>query len=215
VITEIEADDVAQGVAYDIRGNLSVDDGFDTPSDDGFAYSYDAENRLTEVEYDDGTNPLIPVASYRYDAMGRRIVFADHVRGTTVHYYYDGQNVIAEYTYTEPNEVPTEEVARSYVNGTQYIDERVSMRDHTPAAGDRADHYYLLAELYTVVGLAGPNGELEEAYVYDTYGAVRVYHWPRGDFDRNGDMDTDDQTIFGASSGGDGNHPESCSRLCP
>ena len=77
-------------------------------------------------------------------------------------------NVIAEYDESST-------LSRTYVHGTQYIDERAVMRDHTedPVADDGStgqDHYYLLKDLYTVVGLAGANGELEEAYVYDTYG---------------------------------------------
>ena len=106
---------------------------------------------------------MTAVAEYRYDAMGRRIEYIDHTRGTTTRYYYDGSNVIAEYDYTEPGGTPTETLARTYYHGSQYIDERAVMRDHT--ASDE-DHYYLLEELYTVAGLAAANGMLEEAYVY-------------------------------------------------
>ncbi len=63
---------------------------------------------------------------------------------------------------------------RQFVNGTQYIDERVVMRD---IAGGGQDHYYLLEELYSVAGLAGAVGQLEEMYVYDTYGRATVWAW--------------------------------------
>jgi len=92
-------DQIPTGVdMYDVRGNLVRDDGFD--ADDGFVYSYDPENRLTKVEYDDGSNPAVTRAEYRYDAVGRRIEHKKYDAGTlveTIRYYYDGQNVIAEY----------------------------------------------------------------------------------------------------------------------
>jgi len=53
---------------------------------------------------------------------------------TAAEYRYDGQNVIAEYPWNGSTEVP----ARQYVNGTQYIDERVVMRD---VSGSGVDHY--------------------------------------------------------------------------
>jgi len=73
--------------------------------------------------------------------------------------------VIAEYTVSGGTQ--SSSPARQYVNGTQYIDERVVMRS---VAGGVKDHYYLLEELYSVAGLAASNGMLEEAVVYDTYG---------------------------------------------
>ena len=69
---------------YDIRGNLSRDDGFD--HGDFFEYSYDPENRLTKVEYDyDGNGiGLTLMAQYRYDALGRRIEYVDATRDVTI-----------------------------------------------------------------------------------------------------------------------------------
>ena len=62
------------------------------------------------------------MSPHRYDAQGRRIEYVDHTRSVTTRYYYDGSNVIAEYVYTEPESVPTETLARTYMHGTQYID---------------------------------------------------------------------------------------------
>lgn len=42
---------------YDVRGNPSRDDGFDTTATDGFVYSYDPENWLTAVSYSSVDNP--------------------------------------------------------------------------------------------------------------------------------------------------------------
>jgi len=98
-------------------------------------------------------------------------------------YVYDGNNVIAE---TDANGT----VQRAYVNGRQYIDERVVMRDL--AGTDGRDYYYLHQELYSVAGLAAANGNLVEACTYDTYGSADVFDWPAGDFDRDGDVDATD-----------------------
>ena len=103
--------------------------------------------------------------------------YTDHVRDVTIRYIYDGSNVIAEYAYEDSSLTGL----RTYVNGAQYIDERVLLRDHMedPVAGDDAmgqDHYYLLKELYTVAGLVSRNGAAEEYYVYDTYGDATMFN---------------------------------------
>ena len=87
---------------YDVRGNLSQDDGFDDDGDDFFEYSYDPDNRLTSVDYDPGSSTLTKMAEYRYDNQGRRVEFVNSPPDgvtRTLHYYYDGPNVIAEYEY--------------------------------------------------------------------------------------------------------------------
>jgi len=53
------------------------------------------------------------------------------------------------------------------------------------------EHYYLLKDLYTVTGLAGSNGLLDEAYVYDTYGQAVIHAWPTGDVNRDGLVEAD------------------------
>ena len=81
---EVTADTVSQGYAYDLRGNLSRDDGFDGDPDDRFVYNYDVDNRLTKVSYDnDGTGDPAVIAEYLYDALGRRIEFIDSPPGGT------------------------------------------------------------------------------------------------------------------------------------
>jgi len=129
-----------QNYFYDAAGNLSRDDGFDGSSADGFVYGYDVENRLTQVQYDGGGG-LTMVAAYRYDALGWRIEYTKYNdAGTAVlsrtRYCYDGQNVVSEYNYTPGGggQPGTETQARTYVNGSQYIDERVVMRNYTGEA---------------------------------------------------------------------------------
>ena len=107
--------------------------------------------------------------------------------------------MIADYTWNGSTESP----ARQYVNGTQYIDERVVMRDI--AAGGK-DYYYLHEELYSVAGMAASNGMLKEAVVYDTYGEATLYKWLPGDIDRDGSVDLGDLSTllsqFGSSGPG-------------
>jgi len=193
--TELVTNTVTQGYAYDDRGNLTQDEGLDDSSgSDYMDYDYDLDNQLTKISYDSGSG-LTVIAEYRYDALGRRIEYADHVRDVTTRYYYDGQSIVADYTYNGSTETP----AREYVNGAGYIDERAVMRD---VSGDGQDHYYLLKDLYTVTGLVGSNGELEEAYVYDTYGDATIYAWPLGDLDRDGDIDDHDEDFIWDGSTG-------------
>ena len=114
-----------------------------------------------------------------------RIEYVDHTRDVTTRYYYDGSNVILETDESGDTQ-------RAYMHGSQYIDERAVMRAYD--AGTQ-DHYYLLEELYSVAGLAGCTGLLEEAYVYDTYGHVTVWEWPPGDVDFDGDTDGYDESM--------------------
>ena len=54
-------------------------------------YTYDAENRLTQV-----TNPGTPAATYAYDGEGRRVQMV--TGGATTTYVYDAEgNLAAEY----------------------------------------------------------------------------------------------------------------------
>ena len=84
-----------------------------------YAYTYDHHNRLIKVE--DGTKTTRK-AAFKYDALGRRIEFANDVTGETVRYYYDGVNEIVEHD-TSGNR------SRYYVHGVSYVDERLMMYD--------------------------------------------------------------------------------------
>jgi YD repeat-containing protein len=58
----------------------------------GYLYEYDMENRLTKVSRSDTT----VVATFEYDALGRRIEKVDAIAGTTTRYYYDDQRVAVQ-----------------------------------------------------------------------------------------------------------------------
>jgi RHS repeat-associated protein len=94
-------------VGCDPAGNLTVGEA-------GRQYTYDAYDRLTQVR-----GGAVMLANYTYDALGRRAVFEDPVRGTTVRYTYDGSNVIEERDAADA-------LVRYHVNGAQFADERIA-----------------------------------------------------------------------------------------
>ena len=194
---------------YDHAGNLTSDEA-------GLGYAYDFEGRLVCV-FDDADgdgkqdHPAeLAYASYAWDALGRRVASADRRSGSPVYryYYYDGQNVIAEFDTGGP-------LKRCFVNGPTYIDERIAVYD----ADTDAEYYYLLKELYTVAGLADAAGEIVELYDYDNYGAVKTYVPDqalagKGDYDQDSDVDLIDfirfQTCFTGDGGGLGEPDSGC-----
>ncbi|GAH11561.1 unnamed protein product, partial [marine sediment metagenome] len=100
--------------SYDKNGNLT---------DDGtHKYYYNCENRLTDVN--DANDQLI--ASYSYDAFGRRISrFTNHDSRTTI-FIYDGDQVICEYDHYN-------RLRHKFLYGTG-IDEAVRMTNVWPSA---------------------------------------------------------------------------------
>ncbi|MCC7292344.1 MAG: hypothetical protein IT449_09825 [Phycisphaerales bacterium] len=182
-------------VTHDAAGNLSkqVLNG----SGDAYVYTYDCDNRLLQVDYDPNSGSNTTVATFAYDALGRKITARTVYDGTTdsitkdYRFYHDGQVEIADY------ESDNSTLARRFINGTQYLDERAVLIEGPAASADT--FYYLLQELYTVTGLVEKSGALAEADVYDGYGKVRIWDYSRGDFDRDGDVDATDQTTFNAA----------------
>jgi len=76
------------GLGYDAAGNLIKDRL-------GYAYRYDYENRIAEINDVNGT----VVAEFAYDALGRRIRKIDsNSSQTTLYYYNDGRQVLCEYS---------------------------------------------------------------------------------------------------------------------
>jgi len=142
--------------AHDAAGNLIRDDR-------GYRYSYDYENRLSKVEKPDGAGDWQTVATFEYDALGRRIRKVDAAADpdvTTLYYYDPDWRCLEEY------EGGT--LDRLYVYGN-YIDEVV-------LSGGSAGAYYTLHDhLYSAVALLDTGtGAVLERYEYDAYGTVRV-----------------------------------------
>ena len=135
-------------ISHDDAGNLTVDK-------DGYQYSYDYENRIVLIE---DVND-VTVATYAYDALGRRIHKVDSVASETTLYYYNPEwQVLAEFSGAGVQQ-------RYYMYGN-YIDEALVMNDGTD------DFYYAHDHLYSVVALLEADGDVVERYEYDAYGKM-------------------------------------------
>ncbi len=170
-------------VTYDEAGNLAVDQ-------DGRQFAYDEQNRLIQIKASDAT----VLATYIYDALGRRIVFGDPVAGVTTRYYYDGQSVIEERDGTCPGS-DCDARRRFHVNGAQFIDERVatyteaataspsgrpgsarreSTQDSSALTGSRGGTgqftYYLVNQNFSIAGTGNADGSVIQRLDYSSTG---------------------------------------------
>ena len=151
------------------NGNL-VDDGTRV-------FAYDALNRLKEVRKKDGG---ARVATYTYDALGRRIrkvvenggIPGDSNLNATTDYLYSGVQCIEERDMA--GTPPTDDVVRQYVWG-QYVDELIQQRE---VDGSPADFYLLSDLLYRSVALTDDSSTIQEAYDTDAYGHTLVFSGP-------------------------------------
>ena len=75
--------------SYDPAGNRTTADGVTIGNPVSKTYTYDWENRLTEIDY------FGMVAQYKYDPFGRRI--EKSVNGDITTFVYDGPSIIADY----------------------------------------------------------------------------------------------------------------------
>jgi RHS repeat-associated protein len=123
-------------------------------------YTYDAENRLTQVqEFAAGNPTAITTSSYRYDGLGRRIEKV--ANGQTKRYIYDGEDILLEYNGSNV-------LQARYTHGPG-IDEPLSRTPVTPGVG--SGHQAVLAS--TPDGLRGPvvddgitvNGQVSVGFV--------------------------------------------------
>ena len=113
-------------------------------------YVYDFENRITKIEYPDGS-----YSQYTYDALGRRIG-KRYPNGKTVSYLYDGHNLIQE--INDKGHVTT-----NYIYGLS-LDHPVSMT----VGGET--YYYLYDHLGSVIALTDESGKVTAEYEYDVWG---------------------------------------------
>jgi len=129
-------------IAYDAAGNLTLDE-------EGRQYSYDEENRLTLVRGAQGAGGAA-LASYVYDALGRRVQAT--IGSVTKRYIYAGDQVVEERDAANV-------LLRAHVHGAQYIDEKVA--SFTPGVeAEESAEFYLLDRNYTVIGVATPTGSV-------------------------------------------------------
>jgi len=140
-------------IGHDDAGNLAQDR-------QGYRYQYDYENRIVRIYRLSGPTE-VTVATFDYDALGRRIRKVDAVAGTTTLYYYDPDwRCLEEWDGAGA-------LQAAYVYGN-YIDETLLM--------DRfeAEYYYLHDHLYSPTALLDGTGTVVERYEYDAYGTVHV-----------------------------------------
>jgi len=181
--TQGEANEYASidgtALTYDDAGNLAVDE-------NGYQFKYDYAHRIVEIK--DASSAV--VATYQYDALGRRTV--TNLNGETIHYVYDDEeNVLAEFNAAGQR-------LRYYVHGRTNVDERAVLHDDDVANGGAgaADYAYALKNLYSVAGLVDADGQAVERYTYDAYGNVRINIGYAGDIDGDGDIDNRDFATF-------------------
>ncbi len=123
-------------------------------------YSYDAGNRLVSVQtldFSSGVGTIVPVADYRYDALGRRISKTVYSGGASnvTQFLYDGDRVI-------------EERRDGAVSTTYLVDDRhlLGLR----ASGK--DYYLHCDDQGNALALTDAQGAVVERYEYDDYGAI-------------------------------------------
>lgn len=129
--------------------NLQYDDNGNMTSDGTHTYQYNYNNRLVSV--DNGTT-----ATYKYDALNRRIQKVVISTGSTTNYYYSGDQAIEERNANNT-------VMATYIFGIS-VDDVLQMKRGSNT------YYYHKNHLGSVVALTDNNGNLVERYEYDPYG---------------------------------------------
>ena len=148
-------------LTYDANGNLTTDE-------NGNQYKYDAWNRLVQVK-DQNNNVL---ASYTYDALGRRIQETEN--GTTTDLYYSTQGQVLE-------EQQGGQATARYVWSPVSVNTLVLRDDQFNSAGTPQRRLYVQQDVNSNVtalvdGTPGSStyGTVVERYSYTPYGQVTV-----------------------------------------
>lgn len=152
---------------YDKNGNLikktEIDDDGKTKT---FTFSYDFENRLTQVliQEDDEAKTV----SFKYDPLGRRIEKSvteqedGKTESKTITYVYDNEDIILEYHIKQEDNQTKEETIR-YTHGPG-IDEPISIEQ------DNQIYHYHYDGLGSVTSLSDSTGKTIQSYTYDSFG---------------------------------------------
>ena len=130
----------AEALRYDENGNL-IQKGATT-------YEWDARNRLIAINGPDMQ------ASFKYDALGRRI--EKTINGETIRYLYDGLDIVQE--------IKDGMVYSNYVR-TLHIDEPLVRTN-----SDGTVRYYQRDALGSVTALTDEMEAIKTQYIYDPYG---------------------------------------------
>ena len=112
-------------------------------------YTWDAQNQLIRIDFPGGG-----VATYRYDAFGRRI--EKNVNGTVTRFVYDRLNIIAEFDGSD-------NLIARYTHGP-FVDQPLVMDRGGQNFYFHADHLGSIAAVTDSVGI------VVNEYAYDGYG---------------------------------------------
>jgi RHS repeat-associated protein len=142
-------------LAYDGNGNTTTDQNGDT-------LIYDAWNRLVQVKNSSST----VIASYSYDALGRRLVETEG--GTSTDLYYSAQGQVLE-------ERVSGTTLAQYVWSPVYVNALVE-RDRSTNGGISLNERLWVQQdaNYNVTALVNGSGSVVERYLYSPYGQVLV-----------------------------------------
>ena len=188
---------------------VNVYDGNGNVKDDGtLLYGFDAFNRITTVTRKSDSQQI---ASYKYDALGRRVRKTVSNMGTlngTTHFVYQGQMVLEEHAVTNPGATETLAETARYING-RGIDERICMErqditdiDNNGNTTEFQRFYYYTDALGSVRAVTwvqtGTNIEkLVERVDYDVYGKATFANWGADKTFGTGDDATSNASIIG------------------
>jgi len=163
--------------AHDARGNMTSGPkpGAETTK---LHFVYDAWNRLVQVKADNGGSPGDIIATYCYDAAGRRIrkLLGTNPASpdTSYDYYFNNLWQILE---VRKDGAAISNLYEQYVWSERYIDSPV-LRDRD---ADGQSHNGLEERLYyttdanmNVTALVDASGSVVERYEYDSYGKVTI-----------------------------------------
>lgn len=133
---------------YDANGNLISK----TDASGTWTYSWDFENRLTQVVKPNGVG-----VSYKYDALGRRIRRIPSA-GVSTNFVYDGQEVIKD--------LNSDGSTVEYLNGPG-TDNKLRLTDSRLSTGPL---YFAQDQLGSTTALTNSNGGIVAQVTYDAFG---------------------------------------------
>ena len=161
--------------------SLAYDDNGNQTANGHFTYAYDALNRLRTVERSsDGQT----IATYTYDAIGRRIekaVTAGSSLDGTTRYYYDASRTIEERDAADT-------ILNQFVAGAQLVVDKNLNGDATATGPGDQRFYYHDDNQGSIFALTDLAGTIVEAYQYHAYGAATIINpGTNGQVDFGGD----------------------------
>jgi RHS repeat-associated protein len=147
-----------KSMTYDENGNMaSITNSCGTTT-----FRWDARNQLVAINgYASALTSSLTCetlsASFKYDALGRRI--EKTIDGRVIEYFYDGSDIVQE--------IEGGVVTASYLR-TLYIDEPLARL--TP----NSSRFYQSDALGSVIGLTDETGVMRTQYTYDPFGNITV-----------------------------------------